>query len=199
MAAVGFAYPMLPSGCRGSRSPRSSLLLQSTAWVPGTLALFTVVPWLVRDHPLGRARWGVVVGVVLIVAFLGAQAAGVEEAFVPLLLAIIVAGLVAAADVERRHRHGPVAERNGLGWLALGAALLALSFVPLVLPYGALPIPIWTTPVLHLMSQAVYPAAILVAVLRGRMWGLRLAVSRTVLAGLMTVACRWSTSSSPSP
>ena len=45
----------------------------------------------------------------------------------------------------------------------------------------------WVTPVLHLASQAVYPAAVLVAVLRGRMWGLQLAVSRTVLAGLMTV------------
>ena len=50
------------------------------------------------------------------------------------------------------------------------------------------PLPVWITPVLHLASQAVYPAAILVAVLRGRMWGLQLAVSRTVLAGLMTVA-----------
>ena len=187
LAAVGFAYPMLAERLPGLPVPEVVMALQSTAWVPGTLALFTVVPWLVRDHSLGRARWGVVVGVVLIVAFLGFQAAGVEEAFVPLLLAIILAGLVAAGDAERRHRHGPVAERNGLGWLALGAALLALSFVPLVLPYGALPIPVWTTPVLHLMSQAVYPAAILVAVLRGRMWGLRLAVSRTVLAGLMTV------------
>ena len=26
--------------------------LQGTAWLPGTLALFLVVPWLVRDHPL---------------------------------------------------------------------------------------------------------------------------------------------------
>ena len=187
LAAVGFAYPMLAERLPGLPVPEVVDVLQSTAWVPGTLALFTVVPWLVRDHPLGRARWGVVVGTALIVAFLAFQALGVEEAFVPTLVAIIVAGLVAAADAERRHRSGPVAERNGLGWLALGAALLALSFVPLVLPYGSLPIPVWTTPVLHLMSQAVYPAAILVAVLRGRMWGLRLAVSRTVLAGLMTV------------
>lgn len=187
LAAVGFAYPMLAERMPGLPVPEVVAFLQSTAWVPGTLALFTVVPWLVRDHPLGHAVWGVVIGSGLIVVFLVAQAAGAEAAFVPLLLAIVVAGFVAAGDAERRHRRGPVAERHGLGWLALGAALLALSFVPLLLPYGALPIPVWTTPVLHLMSQTVYPAAILVAVLRGRMWGLRLAVSRTVLAGLMTV------------
>ena len=187
LAALGFAYPMLAQRLPALPDPEVVRLLQSTAWVPGTLALFTVVPWLVRDHPLGRAVWGVAVGTGLIVAFLGCQAVGLESAFVPLLVAIIVAGFVAAADAERRHRRGPVAERNGLGWLALGAALLAASFVPLVLPPDTLPLPVWTTPVLHLMSQAVYPAAILVAVLRGRMWGLRLAVSRTVLAGLMTV------------
>ena len=187
LAAVGFAYPMLAVRMPALPVPDVVQVLQSTAWVPGTLALFTVVPWLVRDHPLGRAVWGVAAGSGLIVAFLVCQAAGVEAAFTPLLSALVVTGFAAAADAERRHRRGPVAERNGLGWLALGAAMLSLSFVPLALPYGALPVPVWVTPVLHLTSQAVYPAAILVAVLRGRMWGLHLAVSRTVLAGLMTV------------
>jgi signal transduction histidine kinase len=155
--------------------------------VPGTLALFLVVPWLVRDHPLGRAVWGVVAGGALIVVLVLCQAMGLEVVFTPLVTAVVVLGLVTSAAVERRHRRGPVAERNGLGWLALGSAVLALSFVPLALPPGLVDIPVWMTPVLHLASQAVYPAAVLVAVLRGRMWGLQLAVSRTVLAGLMTV------------
>ncbi|KGN35833.1 histidine kinase [Knoellia flava TL1] len=188
VAALGFGYPALASQRPGLPGADLVQWLQSTAWVPGTLALFLVVPWLVRDHPLGRARWGVAAGGVVIVAFLAAQLLDARAPFTILLALAVVLGLVAAGAVEHRHRRGPVAERNGLGWLALGAALLALSFVPLLLPPGALPLPVWTTPVLHLLSQAVYPAAILVAVLRSRMWGLQLAVSRTVLAGLVTVS-----------
>ena len=38
----------------------------SWAWVPGTLALFLVVPWLVRDSPLSRGAWaGLVAGALL--------------------------------------------------------------------------------------------------------------------------------------
>lgn len=188
VAAIGFGYPQLAAQRPGLPLADVVQWLQSTAWVPGTLALFLVVPWLVRDHPLGRARWGVVVGALLVVGVLAAQVLEWFAPFTALLATCVVAGLVAAGAVEHRRRHGPVAERNGLGWLALGTSLLALSFVPLVLPYGSVPLPVWTTPVLHLLSQAVYPAAILVAVLRSRMWGLRLAVSRTVLAGLLTVS-----------
>ena len=186
LAALGFGYPELARQRPGLPGADVVNWLSSTAWVPGTLALFLVVPWLVRDHPLGRAVWGVIGGVVLIVALLAAQLAQLLDPFTWLVAGSVVGGLVAAAAVEHRRRHGPVEERNGLGWLAAGATILSLSFVPLVIPYAALPPPIWLTPVLHLLSQAVYPAAILVAVLRSRMWGLRLAVSRTALAGLLT-------------
>lgn len=188
VAALGFGYPELAAQRPGLPGAEVVSWLQSTAWVPGTLALFLVVPWLVRDHPLGRALWGVALGSLLVVAILAAQLLEQYAVFTLLLVAAVVTGLVAAAAVEHRRRRGPVPERNGLGWLALGAAILALSFVPLVLPPdGPVTVPVWTTSVLHLVSQAVYPAAILVAVLRSRMWGLRLAVSRTVLAGLLTV------------
>ncbi|KGN34279.1 histidine kinase [Knoellia sinensis KCTC 19936] len=188
IAATGFGYPAFAATRPGLPATEAVRILQSTAWVPGTLALFLVVPWLVRNHPLGRARWGVLVGAVLTLAVLVAQLTDQMLPFLVLLAAAVVFGLITAGAVEHRRRRGPVDERNGLGWLALGAALLALSFVPLLLPPDALPLPAWTTPALHLLSQAVYPAAILVAVLRSRMWGLRLAVSRTVLAGLLTVS-----------
>ncbi|WP_345202406.1 sensor histidine kinase [Fodinibacter luteus] len=188
LAALGFGYRALAAARPGLPPLEALGALQGLAWVPGTLALFLVVPWLVRDHPLGRAVWGVVAGSALITLFLLAQVMVAEWAFSALVAAIVVLGLVTAGAVEVRHRRGPVAERNGLGWLALGTAVLALSFLPLALPWGLVAIPVWFTPVLHLASQAVYPAAVLVAVLRGRMWGLQLAVSRTVLAGLMTVA-----------
>lgn len=188
LSALGFGYKVLDLA-RGPL-PAAEVIgaLQSTAWPPGTFALFLVVPWLVRDHPLRGAWAGVLAGAVLTFCLSVAAILGVERGFTGLITAAVVLGLVAAAEAEWRHRRGPVGERNGLGWLALGAATLAISFVPLVLPYDAVPLPFWTTPVLHLASQAVFPAAILVAVLRGRMWDLGLVVSRAVLAGLMTVA-----------
>jgi signal transduction histidine kinase len=182
LAALGFAYDAWSAAPGGPPPAPALAALMWIAWVPGTLGLFLVVPWLVRDHPLGRARWGVVIGAVLALGFLPASATS-GGLYVPALVAVAAYGLLTAAVVERRRRVGPVAERNGLGWLALGTAVLAASFL-LLLP--GVPVPPWVAPVLHLASQAVFPAAVLVVVLRNRLWGLDLAVSRAVLAGLLT-------------
>lgn len=187
LAAVGYAYGMLSFRRAGLPGVDAIASLQGIAWVPGTLALFLVVPWLVRDHRLGAARWGVAAGATLTFAAVSMRLFMPQAQGLLLFALCVVVGLAAAAETEWRHRRGPVEERNGLGWLALGTSLLALSFVPLALPWGMLPLPIWTTPALHLASQAVFPAAVLVAVLRGRMWGLDLLVSRAVVAGLLTV------------
>ena len=61
---------------------------------------------------------------------------------------------------------------------------MALSFVPLLLPYGLAPF--WSVPVLHLACQTIYPIAILAVVARQRLWGLELTVSRTAVAGALT-------------
>jgi signal transduction histidine kinase len=184
LAGLGYAYEVW-SAHPGGLPPNEVLgHLQNTAWVPGTMSLFLVVPWLVRDHPLGRARIGLAVGVFVTVAFTLGEVLLLPVAVLFLLLcSAILVGLVAAAAVALRHRNGPVEERNGLGWLAVGTAILAVSFIPLISPWPWLPY--WLTPILHLLSQTVFPAAVLVAVLRNRMWGLRLVVSRAVLAGLM--------------
>ncbi|WP_345710472.1 sensor histidine kinase [Kineococcus glutinatus] len=190
LAAFGFAYE---SHAPAAGWPASGVLmaLQGTAWVPGTLALFLVVPWLVRDHPLGGARWGVVAGVLAVAGVLGVQLAQLTSPlpFAVSMSAVVVVGAAATADVAHRWRRGPQRERVGLGWLALGSAVMTLSFVLLLVVVLAprLGLPVWSTPVLHLAAQAVYPAAVLVSVLRQRMWGLDLAVSRAVLAGLLTV------------
>lgn len=186
LAAFGYGYDVW-SALPGGLPPNEEIaLLQSTAWVPGTLALFLVVPWLVRDHPLGWEWVGLAAGAALTTAI------SVDEIFTsgmtsatPYWVAIGL-GLVAALVVELRHWYGPEEERNGLGWLAVGTALTAVAFVPVLSPWTWLPY--WLTPVIHLVSQTVFPAAILVVVLRNRMWGLRLVVSRAVLAGLLTTA-----------
>lgn len=185
LAALGFAGEVWWSAERMGATPAVVDALNSTAWVPGTLALYVVMPWLVRDHPLGRARWGVAVGgLVVLLATLAAMVGSFPGRGLVIVLSIPV-GLVAALAVEQRRRSGPVAERNGLGWLALGTLVMALSFVPLFAP-ASLGVPVWATPVLHLVAQALFPAAVLVAVLRGRMWGLDLVVSRSTVAALMT-------------
>jgi signal transduction histidine kinase len=182
LAAFGYGYDVWSARPGGMPPNETLLMLQNTAWVPGTLALFLVVPWLVRDHPL-RFEWiGLAAGTGLTLAVTYAEVF-TTPGLVPMLWTVIGVGVVTALAVEARHRLGPVEERNGLGWLALGTAILAVSFVPVLTMWSWLPY--WLTPILHLASQTVFPAAVLVAVLRNRMWGLRLVVSRAVLAGLV--------------
>ncbi|MGE3688598.1 MAG: sensor histidine kinase [Acidimicrobiia bacterium] len=184
---------------------------QNWAWVPGTLALIVIVPWLVRDDPLDRiARIGVTAGIALttftVFGRLTDPAPGPDgKPFAPLAIesdwwgrflessfrwecvALLVIGLAAAADAVRRWAARPPDRRRGLGWLAIGNALLAISFTPFVLPDSvAADLPIAATPIVHLASQAFFPGAILVAVLGQRLWGADLAVSRTLVWSLLT-------------
>ncbi|GAA4368418.1 sensor histidine kinase [Nocardioides caricicola] len=182
LAAFGYAYEVWSARPGGLEPNETLAMLQNTAWVPGTIALFLVVPWLVRDHPLGWEWLGVLAGSAVTTAITLAAVFEWEQ-ILSLFRVSIGLGLLTAAVVELRHRFGPAEERNGLGWLALGTTILAVSFVPVVSPQTWLPF--WTTPILHLVSQTIFPAAVLVAVLRNRMWGLRLVVSRAVLAGLL--------------
>lgn len=210
-AALGFqwsaaraVHPDLPS-----LHPLSSF--QNLAWMPGTLAVILVLPWLVRTTPL-RAwdRAWIAASTVLITAMTFARLTdpfpwpdGPTMAPLPIRSewwsSLIVAafpweigllcafGYAAAIDVLRRRRAaGPVAGR-GLGWLAVGVVLMTSAFVPLGLPEEwTADWPIWFTPVLHLSSQLFFPAAILVTVLGQRLDGLQVAVSRATVYGLLT-------------
>lgn len=159
-----------------------------SAWVPGTLALFLVVPWLVRETPLDGPAWaGVAVGSLTATGLTAQRLAFPMSDNTGILLAVVVVGLATAAAVLWRHRRGPVTERAGLGLLAAGTALMALSFLPLLLvPYTDAGI-VLLVPLSHLACQALYPGALLVTMLRNRLWGIDLAVSRAVLAGLLTL------------
>lgn len=161
--------------------------LYGWAWMPGTVALFTVVPWLVRDHRLpAPARLGVAVGAGTALWLPAASLLSPTSVAHAPLIAVVGVGLATAAATAVRWRRGPVPERRGLGLLTAGAAGLALSFVPLLL-VEATPDLLLAVPVSHLASQSLYPAAILVSVLRNRLWGIDLVVSRATLAGLTTL------------
>ena len=187
---------------------------QSWAWIPGTLGLILVAPWLVRRRPLDLiGKVGIAAGSVVTVGFVLErwtdpypwpdapsvmplaiesewwvdQLDRIERTFI---VAIVIVGLAAAADVTRRWRRlDRLDERRGLGWLAVGGALMTLTFVPLALPTSAMDhLPVWVTPTMHLTSQLFFPAALLVAVLGQRLWGLRIAVSRAVAWSLLTAS-----------
>lgn len=186
LAALGGAWRQAALTAELPSVPTIETLF-STAWVPGTLSLFLVVPWLVRRQ-IDRAAWlQASPGLLITVAFLVIGQTIPEEAFavvVVLLGLVVVWGLVSAAAVERRRRTAEPGESEGLAWLAVGTAVMALSFVPLALPYGLAPF--WSVPALHLACQTIYPIAILAVVARQRLWGLELTVSRTAVAGAVT-------------
>lgn len=185
---------------------------QSWAWIPGTLGLILVAPWLVRRRPLDTiGRIGLAAGVVVTIGFVAErwtdpapwpdapstmpfavesawwveQLAWLDRTF---MAGIVVVGLAAAVDVARRWASLPTLdERRGLGWLATGGALMTLAFLPLAFPADHTEwLPVWFTPSLHLVSQLFFPAALLVAVLGQRLWGLQIAVSRAVGWSLLT-------------
>ncbi|MFC0672977.1 sensor histidine kinase [Brachybacterium hainanense] len=194
LAALGGGLSALGGGWAQFAASRSlpmgeaAISAFGTAWVPGTLGLFLVLPWLVRETPLpARSRVGLVVGVLVTAAFTIQRLAFPMADNQALLLLVVVWGLVAGADVAWRARCGPEAERPGLGLLAAGTAVMALSFLPLLLvPYTSAGV-VLLVPVLHLVCQALFPGALLVTLLRNRLWGIDLAVSRAVLGGLLVL------------
>lgn len=195
-------------------APALSLLssAQSWAWIPGTLALILVAPWLVRRRPLDHiGRVGIALGTAISIGFVLLRWTDPfpwpdGESMMPLAIedeawldrldviyrsvmaSVVVVGLAAAADVGRRWYSAPTLDaRRGLGWLAVGTGIMTLTFAPLALPDSwTADLPVATTPLLHLASQAFFPAALLVAVLGQRLWGLQLAVSRAVAWSVLT-------------
>lgn len=187
LAALGSAWGTYQSGHPTLPALPVLTATVSWAWVPGTLALFLVVPWLVRDSPLSRGAWtGMVAGALLTLALTAQRLLLPMVDNTTLLAGVVALGLVTAAATGWRYRRGPVRERPGLGLLTVGTALMALSFVPLLL-VDSPPEMIFAVPLTHLACQALFPVALLVTVLRNRLWGIDLAVSRAAVAGLLTL------------
>ncbi|MBD5785641.1 two-component sensor histidine kinase [Cellulosimicrobium terreum] len=190
LAALGGGVAALGGGWRSYASTHPELPpltpladAYGWAWVPGTVGLFVLVPWFVRSGRLGVGSWcGVAAGAASIGYFVLAP---VDDPR-PAILGVVVVGLVTAGTTAWRWRRGPVEDRRGLGLLALGTALMALSFVPLLGTWADTDV-ILALPLTHLACQALFPAAILVCVLRNRLWGIDLVLSRATVAAMLAV------------
>jgi signal transduction histidine kinase len=213
VAAVGFQWSMLVAVHDDLPALPVLQSAQNWAWVPGTYAMIILVPVLVRRVPLRRIDttflW---LGSAAIVALTSvrltdpypwpdgptiAPFAIRSEWWSDLIgrtthlqfTVVCALAAVAIADLVRRWHRRPPQERAGLGWLAVGAGLMASAFVPLALPASwTADLPLWLTPSLHLASQLFFPAALLVAVLGQRIAGLEFAIGRATLWGLLSGA-----------
>lgn len=213
LAAVGFQWSAFTMVHPDAPTLATLQSAQSWGWPPGTYAMIILVPVLVRRDPMRRVDVAfVVIGSVVIAALTlvrltdpwpwpngdsMAPLAIHSEAWLDLIErsvnwqfgAVCVLAAIATGDLVRRWHRRPGDERRGLGWLAVGAGLMSAAFLPLVLPASwTADLPVWLTPVLHLASQAFFPAALLVAVLGQRIAGLEFVVGRATLWALMTGA-----------
>lgn len=213
VAAVGFQWAMVTAVHPGLPALNWLQSAQNWGWPPGTYSMIILVPVLVRRLPLRRVdRAFLVVGATTIAALSFISLTDPwpwpdGESMMPLAIRtdtwadfvewsvpweftiVCVLATIATADLVWRWHRGSRASRRGLGWLAVAAGLMAATFVPLALPEAwTADLPVWLTPVLHLASQAFFPAALLVAVLGQRIAGLEFVIGRATLWLLMTGA-----------
>lgn len=181
------------------------------AWLPGTLAAFSFLPLLLTHRRVTRgtlvlAIIGSVASVLPVLLALVRQRPGAgtnplailtpgfQDTIVVLFytsLAVVVAVAIATGlALIYRWFTWDTDERRGLGWLIVGQWLLIAFFSPSLLAwfpnlafflsdYAPLALP---------FAQLFMPAALLVLALGQRLWGLDVAVNRTIVWMLLVVA-----------
>lgn len=175
-------------------------------WIPGYYALSAVLPWLLPIRAFSRLdRVAIGAGAAFIAVVLLVQLSDPAQNWAPLTvtdpvfrslraaiapwlnLVWFALTLAAAAGVLTRRRAATPSERLGLGWLTIGILLQAMAILPLALG-TAFGVPVYgpVAPSLMLAAQGFFPAAVLVVVLRQRLWGMEIAVRRTLVWGTMT-------------
>ncbi len=211
LAAVGFQWSAVTMVHPDVPTLGALQSAQNWGWPPGTYAMIILVPVLVRRRPLRRIDVGfLAVGSIVIAAWTLIRLTDpwpwpMGESMAPLAIhsewwldfiertgsaqfaVVCVLAAIATGDLIRRWRSQSTDQRRGLGWLAVAAGLMTATFVPLALPMSwTSDLPVWLTPVLHLASQAFFPAALLVAVLGQRIAGLEFVVGRATLWALLS-------------
>jgi len=211
LVAVGFTIALVAGELANAgvgSAPVHGMLAHTAywVWVPGGYGCALVLPWALRP---GRPPLApVVVGALLalgttIVRLLHQEAyapphpwaasPGVDDVLTGIGQGILVVTLLllvtAIAMLAHRARTGDPAERIASAWVAVGLGLLTIAFLGVRIT----PVDVdgFTTVLeialfLLLGSQLLIPVAALTVVLRGRMWGLDVAVSRATVWAMLT-------------
>ena len=186
-------------------------LLGYAAWMPGTYASLAALPWLVapgqsphvRRLTRAAAALGTASAVTATLVALTSEYDGgpgnpyyvswqpwsrtTETLFLwpdRLCLLLSTLAVVHLVSVWRRLRGS---DRPGFGWLAIGQGLLTAAFVPVFL----VRLEDWVfvlSGVSLILAQGFLPVALLVVVLRQRLWGVDLVLSRVTVWAMLTVA-----------
>ena len=207
-AVAGFATQYYLFAVDRGGAPLADLVVLTGGWtwVPGAYATVTVVPWLVLPRPVpwwARCLVAVAVGAmglaVLRLATLdyrdvvnpmAIDHAGWQELVrdVELWPERLCVAIAFGAVVWLAHawRTAEGEDARGLGWLVLGQLFLSVALVPVVFVEMSMA-SVEVTGVLVILAQAFLPVALLVVVLRQRLWGIDVTVSRVTVWWLLTV------------
>jgi signal transduction histidine kinase len=189
----------------------AAVVLGSWVWIPGTYASMAVMPWLVLPGPRGPLT-----RLVVAVAWVAIAVAVLRLATYPYpgfdnptavdaelwkgLLQhvrlradrlVTVLGLAGAAWLAWHRLRARGDEGRGLGWLSVGVLFLVAAFIPVVFvrtDAAHAELVYELSGVSLIVAQAFLPVALLVVVLRQRLWGIDLAVSRVTVWSLLTGA-----------
>ena len=211
LVALGFTLALVCGqlALAGVGSPSVHAMLAHApywVWVPGAYAGALVLPWTLRRGrpPVAPVLAGVVLAVGTTALRLVHQqvdqppnpwavSPGADRTLTQIGQAtqLVTVLLVALALVSllRRALAGERAERTASAWVALGLALISIAFLGLRLtPVDAAGFTTVLDAALFcfLGSQLLIPVAALTVVLRGRMWGLDVAVSRATVWAMLT-------------
>jgi signal transduction histidine kinase len=180
----------------------SMFVLQPMLLTPLTILIFTVFPDGRFVPPW--SRWIVVLAIVLAPLMVIVSPAGpvenlgdVQGALIglPYISLFVVAAAMIYAQVYRYRRISTPEQRQQTKWVIYGIAVSFLLGALTAGPWLALqsmppdsPLPGWA-PVLSLVwviSIAVFPVSLAIAVLRYRLWDIDIVINRTLVYGLLT-------------
>lgn len=191
---------------RGDALGRVLVAASSPLVVFTTGALLTLVPLLFPDGRLPSSRWRPLVWFVVIAMFLTAigsfgaddimiiglpnlfrvDSGALRVAFVVGITMTLVGAIAALGSVIARYRSADPTTRAQLRWFGFAAALFSGLLIGVLLVFGMTSDPslVATLSAAH----SLFPLAILIAVLRYRLYDIDVIIHRTLVYGLTTAA-----------
>jgi len=189
---------------RGEPLGNVLLAASSPLAVANTAVLLMLVPLLFPDGRLPSSRWRPIVWLFVgatVLSVIGSLAeehilllglpnayridsAALRVAFVLGIAMILVGTVAAVASLIDRYRHAELTMRVQIRWFVYAAALFGALVISVVLVFGVTSNA--TVVVLLSAAHSLFPLAIMIAVLRYRLYDIDVLIHRTLVYGLTT-------------